>query len=235
VRRKFDKVSNLLLLDNNVHHVGFELSHKRPSFFRVARESHLALLRAMVEALRGTANLAIVVPHNKKRNRVRTTKFQLGTQPWHQVQRVDVTGCRKAWRFSVPTPCPPPTFASEPHAKKPVKEMPDEILIGFYELLAMIQSDCFMVYMSGATAAKIKDEELRLLEWLHENVRNEFEHYIPKAYWIDTSDLLAASHLALRITQWLLRESRTIYGVSSAAHTRIARIIRSLDRLMPRP
>lgn len=230
---KFDKVSNLLLLDNNLHHVGFELSRKRPSFFRVARESHLALLRAMVEALRGTANFAIVVPRNKKRNRDRTTQYQLGSQPWHQVQRVDVTGCKKAWRFSVPTPCSPPTFASDPHAKKAVKETPDEILIGFYELLAKIQSDCFMVHTSGATAAQINDEELRLLEWLHENIRNEFEHYVPKSYWVDTPDLVAASHLALRITQWLLRDSRTIHGVPTGAHTRVARMIRSLRRLMP--
>ena len=225
-------MSNLLLLDNNVYHVGFELSRKRPSFFRVARESHLALLRAMVEALRGTANLAIVTPRNKRRNKDRTIKFQLGTQPWQQVQRVDVTGCRKAWRFSDAAPCSPPAFTSEPRAKRGVQEMPDEMLVGFYELLAMIQADCFMVHTSGAAAAEIRNEELRLLEWLHENVRNEYEHYIPKAYWIDTSDLLAASYLALRTTQWLLRDSRTIYGVSSTAHTRIARIIRSLDRLM---
>lgn len=231
---KFDKVSNLLLLDNNLHHVGFELSRKRPSYFRIARESHLALLRAMVEALRGTANLAIVEPRKKKRNKDRTTTYQVGSQPWQQIQRIAVTGCQKAWRLSAPVPCAPPSFTSSPSAKNTTKHTPpDEILIGFYTLLAMIQSDCFMVHSYGTTSTQISDEELRLLEWLHENIRNEFEHYIPKSYWVGTPGLVAASHLALRITQWLLRDSGTIHGVPAGAYTRVARMTRSLRRLMP--
>lgn len=228
---KFDKVSNLLLLDNNLHHVGFELSRRRPSFFRVAREAHLALLRTMIEALRGTANLEVVVPRNKKRNKNRATQYQVENGQWKQVQRVAVPGCQKAWRFSDPTPCSPPALVPRSQPSNVANQTPpDEILIGFYELLAMIQADCFMIRSHGSISAQINDEELRLLEWLHENVRNEFEHYIPKLYWVGTPSLIAASHLALRITQWLLRDSHTIHSIPPGIRTRAARLTKAVYR-----
>ncbi len=229
---KFDKVSNLLLLDNNLYHVGFELARKRPSFFRVARESHLALLRAMVEALRGTANFDIVVPWNKKRNKNRAIQIQMGNQEWQQIHRIEVTGCKKAWRFSAPVPCAPPAIAPSQQLNTIAKQTePDEKLIGFYDLLAMIQTDCFMTHSYGATSTQIDNQELRLLEWLHENIRNEFEHYIPKLYWVCTPSLVAASHLALRIIQWLLRDSRSIHSVPRGTHTRLAKMTSSLHHL----
>ena len=159
---KCEAVNNLLLLDSNLHHIGFELSRPRPSFFRAARESHLALLRSMVEALRGTADLAIV----GRRKKDRRIQYQTGSDPWQEIHRIPVVGCRKAWRFSPPQPCSPPKLAPAPaQAQDSVAD--NEHLIGFYDLLAMTQTDCFMGHVYGARPAQISDEELREIEWLH--------------------------------------------------------------------
>ena len=225
-RSEFETVNNLLLLDSNLHHIGFELSRPRPSFFRAARESHLALLRSMVEALRGTANLAIV----GRRKKDRLTQYQTGNNPWQEIHRVEVTGCKKAWRFSPPSQCPPP----KPAPPQPHQSIADEQhLIGFYDLLAMIQTDCFMVHVYGARPAQVSDDELREIEWLHENIRNEFEHYIPKSYYVGIPALIAAAHLALRITDWLLHDSGTVLSIyiPRGTRTRLSRVIRHLHRL----
>lgn len=225
-RSKFEIVSNLLLLEGNLQHIAFELSRTRPSFFRVARESHLALLRSMVEALRGTANLAIVGYRKKDR----TTQYRTGNQPWQEIHRSEVIGCEKAWRFSSPCQSLPPT---PPQTPKQAGAL-DQHLVGFYDLLAMIQADCFMVRTHLARSARIDDQELREIEWLHENIRNEFEHYIPKSYYVDTPSLISASHLALRITHWLLRDSCTVLNIyiPRGANTRLSRLISRLHHLM---
>ena len=46
-----------------------------------------------------------------------------------------------------------------------------------------------------------------------ENVRNEFEHYIPKSYYVGIPALISTAHLALRITEWLLYDSRTVLTI----------------------
>lgn len=222
-RRKCETVNNLLLLDSNLHHIAFELSRPRPSFFRAARESHLALLRSMVEALRGTANLAII----GRRKKDRRTQYQTGNDPWQEIHRIPVIGCKKAWRFSPPQPCSRPQFAPG-QAQHSIAD--DERLIGFYDLLAMIQTECFMGHLHGARPATISDEELREIEWLHDNVRNEFEHYIPKSYYVDISVLIPAAHLALRLTKWILYDSHTVLSIfiPRGTRTRLSRIISRL-------
>ncbi|HKP04351.1 MAG TPA: hypothetical protein VJU77_13445 [Chthoniobacterales bacterium] len=180
----------------------------------------------MVEALRDTANLAIV----GRRKKDRRTQYQIGNQPWLEIQRIEVAGCRKAWRFSPPHPCSPPHIAPS----KPQQSVANgKHLVGFYELLAMIQTDCFMVHAHGARPPQISDEELREIEWLHENVRNEFEHYIPKSYYVGIAALVSAAHLALRITHWLLYDSGTVLSIyiPRGGRTRLARIISRLQRL----
>lgn len=219
-------MNNLSLLDSNLHHIDFELSRSRPSFFRAARESHLALLRSMVEALRGTANLAIV----GRRTKDRRTQYQSGNEPWQEIHRIAVAGCKKAWRFSPPRPCTPPKVAPT-ESQQSVADK--ELLIGFYDLLAMIQTDCFMTHLHGAQPAKISDEQLREIEGLHENVRNKFEHYIPKSYSVGIPSLVSAVYLSLRITNWLLHDSRTVisFYIPRGTRTRLSRLINRLRRL----
>lgn len=220
-----ETINNLILLDNSLYHVGFELSRKRPSFFRVAREAHLVLLRAMVEALRGTANLAIVGGRDRKRAVI----YRSGNQSWQEIHRVAVPGCKKAWRFSAPAPCPPPAKPTGPTQLSAL----DEHLLGFYDLVAMIQTQRYMVKLCGAQCAALSDAELREIEWLHEQVRNEFEHYVPKSYTIGGAALVGASALALRIAQWLLFTSGTVHDifVPHGVERRLARLLSRIARL----
>jgi hypothetical protein len=223
----FEAVSNLSLLDDNIRHIEFELDRGRTSYFRVARESHLALLRTMVEALRGTDNSSII----GRRAKNHSTFYQTAGAPWQEIHREPVVGCRRAWRFSQPKAIPPPS-ASLKTTPTPTRK---EYLIAFYDLLAMVQADCFMSRTFGARHANVNDQDLQEIEWLHENVRNEFEHYIPKAYYVDRKSLLTASHIALRLTFWLLRESRSIIGanIPRGVASRLHRVVRSIGGLIP--
>jgi len=220
-----ENVNNLTLLDNSLYHVGFELSRQPPSFFRVAREAHLVLLRAMVEALRGTANLAIL----GRRERKQSVIYRSGNNPWQEIHRVAVPGCKKAWRFSPPAPCLPPAKPTGP------KQLPalDDHLLGFYDLVAMIQTERYMVKVHEAQYASLSDAELRELEWLHEHIRNEFEHYTPKSYTIGGEALVGASALALRTAQWLLFTSGTVHRiyVSRGLERRLSWLLSHIARL----
>ncbi len=57
---------------------------------------------------------------------------------------------------------------------------PDDYLRGFYDLLAMIQAPCFMLQYTHSAVVSVSDTEMQLLEWLHEKIRNDFEHFMPK-------------------------------------------------------
>jgi hypothetical protein len=56
---QYETINNLNLIENGLLHIRFGLGRDEPSFFRVAREAHLVFYRGMIEALKGSANLAI--------------------------------------------------------------------------------------------------------------------------------------------------------------------------------
>jgi hypothetical protein len=202
-RPQVERISNLTLIDDGVRVIEFQLSQKRPSYFRIARECHLLLLRSMVEALRGSANLAIL---GRPKDKTRTVTYRVATEPWKEIHKEIVPTCTHAWRYSAPTPAfaPPAAGPTAPPAE-------EDHLLGFYDLLARIQADCFMCHVFGACAATISDRELRDLEWLHEQVRNEFEHYVPRGYTVGVPALLNASLIALHWSRWLLYSSGSAF------------------------
>ena len=71
----------------------------------------------------------------------------------------------------------------------------------------MIQTECFMGQLVHSKAVPLADDSMATLEWLHERVRNEYEHFVPKYYSSPVSDLVAATDLCLRVAQALLFES----------------------------
>ena len=75
----------------------------------------------------------------------------------------------------------------------------------------MIQCDYFMKYFSSAETIVITNEDLATLEWLHEKIRNEYEHFIPKSYGAPVKDLIYSSVLCLDICKKLLVETSNIY------------------------
>lgn len=86
----------------------------------------------------------------------------------------------------------------------------DDYLISFYDALAMIQADRFMHLYFMNRVVSVTDDEMKLLEWLHEGIRNEYEHFVPKAYMAPVSDLLKITILSLRLSRESLFDSKAV-------------------------
>ena len=197
-----DRIDNFHLIENGLFHIQFEMSRDKPSFFRIAREAHLILYRSMIESLKGTANIAVTGRFSKNRS----NKYKFGSNPWQEIYKVDIDGCKKAWRFSEPKPCQEPNNSKECSSKK----INDNFLIGFYDALAMIQAACFMKRYVNSKIIYIENENIKLIEWLHEQIRNEYEHFIPKIYLAPIDDLLHVSGLCVEFSRKLILESGNV-------------------------
>lgn len=57
--RTIDSIDNPRLIANGLKHMVYEMTLPAPSYFRIAREAHLVLYRSMVEAVKGSGNLAV--------------------------------------------------------------------------------------------------------------------------------------------------------------------------------
>jgi hypothetical protein len=218
----YERITNLLLLRNNLYHIGFELDKANPSFVRIGKESHLTLYRAMVEALRGSANISIT---GRPRNKKHETVYKIGDQPYYKIEKEIVKDCKHAWRFSSPIICPEPKYEK---ANKNFNDLYnfDDYLKSFYELLAMIQTDCFMIRYCYSKPVHVTDKEMKFLEWLHERIRNEYEHFIPKDYSVAKYDLKVVSLFCLEITNKLLYESGNVYDHPRGIKTNLLKAIR---------
>jgi hypothetical protein len=193
----FDSINNLSLIENGLIHVDFELSRNNPSYFRIAREAHLISYRSMIEALRGSANLAVTGRPSKKRQHF----YQIGNEPSKEIHKIEVSECRHAWRFSEPIIADFPVIT--PKIQNTLSGILD-FLIPYYDALAMIQAECFMIRFVHSKVVSVADEEMRLLEWLHENVRNEYEHFVPKYYLTPVNDLIECSIICVQLSYKLL-------------------------------
>ena len=211
-------INGLHLIANGLRHIAFEQSLQPSSHFRVAREAHLVLYRSMIEALRGTANLAVT----GRLSKVASFRYQAGNGPWLEIHRQPAPNCRKAWRFSNPTPCVPPMVAGGR------QEASEERLIGFYEALAMIQTDCFMLHLTISKVVPVDDQSMAILEWLHEDVRNEYEHFVPKSYGAAVGELSEAAALCLRLSKDLLFRSGNVLFSPPEEHSRLSSLFESI-------
>ncbi|KPL03693.1 MAG: hypothetical protein AMJ73_05705 [candidate division Zixibacteria bacterium SM1_73] len=157
----------------------------------------------MVEALKGSANLSITGRPNDKK---RSVKYQVGDKPWLEIHRIKIANCNHAWKYSDPSPCDEPL---QIHRRFKVPKS-ENYLISFYDLLAKIQTECFMHRYVMSKSIQVSNDEMKLLEWLHEAVRNEFEHFIPKLYSVFILDLIKSSLFALQLSYRLIFESGNI-------------------------
>lgn len=207
---ELDSIDNLSLIENCSHHLQFELERENPSFFRIAREAHLLLYRSMIEALKGSANLAVMGRPSGNRS----CKYLKGSRSWQEIHKVSVKGCSCAWRFSKPKTC------EEPTGNKVGKSQHDnqDYLIGFYDALAMIQTECFMGKYVHSNSVPVSDIQMKTLEWLHERIRNEYEHFVPKFYTAPINDLLEAAELCLHLAIALLFKSGNVLFVDDTSN-----------------
>ena len=204
MRKEFEFIENIDLIKNNFEHILHEFESSEPSFFRVAFESHNSLLRTMVEVLRGTSNSIVT---NRFSDKEKKMVFKVGDKPEVLIKKVNVEDCNYAWRFSTPQ-----VISNYKFGNNSIRDIEDrDYLIGFYDLLAMIQCDYFMKYYTQATTIIINDKELKDLEWLHQEIRNKYEHFIPKAYGAPINDLLYVSQICIRICEEILVNPTNIY------------------------
>jgi len=217
-----EKIQNLILLENGVEHLGFEIEKSNPLFFRAAKEAHLILYRSMVEALRGKANLSITgIPKDKNR----IIQYKIGNKPWCQTQKTSVKGCKKAWRYCKPTVIKKPAISDK---SIDVSSMSD-YLQSFYELLAKVQAECFMSQYFHSEPIHVTDREMNLLKWLHEEIRNEFEHFILKQYYVAIYDSIASTILCFQLSVKLLFKSGNVIP-----HTDMSPIKDSINNIIDR-
>jgi len=212
---------NAVLILDNLKHIEFELSIDEPFPFRIAKESHLTFYRAMIEALRGTANLQVTYDRSVKRRH--THKYKLGNSQWCEIRKAKLESCKYVWRFTEPTPCDPPDKLVSLNWDDIKKK---KFLINFYEALAMVQSECFMCHFFLSKPLIVSDEAMKDLEYLHVLVRNEFEHFIPQTWSFDKAKLFQISRLCLRLTKEIFTETKSIM-----AHRAVPGIPNKIDVL----
>ena len=157
----------------------------------------------MIEALKGSANLAITSRPSKPSEH----KYQIGDEPWKGIHKVLVTGCNVAWRFSKPAQCEPPIIN---YGLRPDLPKGNDYLISFYDALAMIQADCFMKQTINSKTVQVSDIDMQRLEWLHGEIRNEYEHFVPKSYIAPIYNLVEATIVSLRLCKDLLESQMVV-------------------------
>lgn len=122
------------------------------------------------------------------------------------IQKEEIEGCCRAWRYSEPVTETPPCYQEQ----RTSKTKRNGFLVGFYDLLAMIQAPCFMHRFVRSEVVSVSDTEMHLLERLHEEIRNDFEHFIPKSLVVCSDDCLRGAELCLRLAMDLLTKSNNI-------------------------
>jgi hypothetical protein len=200
-------IVNIHLIENNFNHILYEFESEKPSYFRIALECHNALLRTMVEVLKGMSKSFVV--KNKFSDKEKKHVFEIGNNPAVLIKKATIKGCNYAWRFSLPEEIPNYQINNINQSLED-----SDYLIGFYDLLAMVQCDYFMKYYTQAETIEINDSELADLEWLHQEIRNKYEHFVPKTYGAPINDLLVKSQICIRICEQILVNPTNIYFIS---------------------
>src|SRR5258706_9928002 len=202
---KYENIDNHSLIYNGLEHIEYELNRSSTSYFRGTREAHQVLYRSLIEALKGTANLTVT---GKPRGN-REHRYRFDCEPIKKIHKKSISGCRYAWRFSSPTIVQSSDETQE-STDAHYTSKSEDFLIPFYDALAMIQSECFMLQFVDSQTVDISDQEMGLIEWLHERIRNEYEHFIPKSYSAPIHDLLQATRVSLSKASACLFDSNNV-------------------------
>ena len=204
--KDYQSIDSFSLIRNGLSHIIFELKRSDPDLFRIAKESYHVLYRSMAEALLHSNPDNVTFKTSSIRDKHRTRYYKFGEGPWNQIRKLKIKDCKSVWRYSEPAECAKPEFTDSDIKEEPSKQK----LIPFEEMLAMIQTDCCMKKYIHSQPVSISDGEMQTFDWLHNRVRNEFEHFIPTGYLVEKESLRNSSALALKILKELFHESGTV-------------------------
>jgi len=185
----------------------------------------------MVQALRGSNNLAVTGHPPKDR----AYSYELGNEPPKIIHKELINGCTKAWRFS--TPQISSTRPSDGNARPIDERLVDDHLLGFYDFLAMVQTECFMSHSFSSKPIFIPDSEMKVLEWLHEEVRNSIEHFVPKSYLLGRDSLVLSIRLCIKYSSELFFRAGTILLLEQEGYvkSKMSRLCETVAEEMPCP
>ncbi len=202
----YQKIDSYTLMRDGLKHIMHELSQQKPNLFRIGKEAYRVLCLSMTEALLGGNPDNVTYKMTPKRDKHRTRFYRYGQDPWSIITKQKIEGCISVWRYSQPEECEEPTFDDTDTKQNPSERK----LLPFDDMLAMIQTVCCMGRYFHSKPIYISDREMQILDWLHRQVRNEFEHFTPKGYWVCKDSLINSSALALRTAREILHESGTV-------------------------
>jgi len=110
-----------------------------------------------------------------------------------------------------------------------------DYLIFFYDALAMIQADGFMKQIINSKTVQVSDIDMQRLEWLHEDIRNEYEHFVRKSYIAPINNLTEVTLVSLRLCSDLL-ESQIFVPSLLPSYGRLKELIEnSIQRIQQLP
>ena len=196
-------IENLDLIKSSLIHLDFELKRDGIDYYRIASESHNILLKSMVQVLRGMNNFGLA-GRKKNSSYICEVNFEKPVL----LKKDIIKGCKYAWRFKVKEL---EKYSFEDDELKKYDGEDNNHLVSFFELLAMVQSDYFMKYNNQAKTLILSDDEMNTLEWLHIDIRNSLEHFVPKSYGATITKLLYSSVLCLENSSLCLIGSGNIY------------------------
>ncbi len=82
----------------------------------------------------------------------------------------------------------------------------------------MVQTRPFMCRLTCSKELHISNEEMVNLEWTHENIRNVYEHFVPKLYSSPRLELQNGAVLLLTKAEFLLFESGNVSYIDVNGH-----------------
>ncbi len=108
-------------------------------------------------------------------------------------------------------------------------------LIGFWTAIARVQDSHFwMARDTRSTAVHITDDDLLHLEYLHNYVRNELMHFIPKSYSICIEDMHSSLLVAVNIIEYLVVHAQTInWPIHGFHYERVVSAVKTIRETKP--
>lgn len=204
---EFSEIDNTELILDNLKHIRIELLEDKPFLFRAAREAHQLLLRSMAEALKRREKITIL---GKEKDRKKRRYYTYDGKNWKFVEKIKPASLYYAWLFSQPQDISESELPNRNDSSNYISGERDGHLIGFFEMLAMIQTECHMHRLDRGKKVVVTDEKMVALQWLHTSVRNMFEHYKPKFYYYNNEALIESLDICISIAAELLFESGTV-------------------------
>ena len=148
--------------------------------------------------------------------------FERPGQGWRRSKRVKIDGgpaYRIEWELC--DPAPEPTEQLEPSELRLARLLKGD-LIGFWTALARAQDPAlWMARMSNTRALQVSDDQMRGIVRLHNLVRNELVHFVPKTNTFRVKGIQEVSKDVINSIGFLVFQSFTVHAFKEDIRGRV--------------